>query len=285
MVRGDKPLLWELGLEATSDAAVSATAETRAEPTSQKAPTQADNAAGNPKGDDPKSHNKNADKALARGGHRQRLRHRLLERGEEALEDYEVLEFLLFAAHTRSDTKPLAKRLLKRFGSLSGVLSAPVDALVAVEGSGSATASIIRATAEAARRFSYQALSDRDVLSSWDQLMDYCAKHMMGLAHEEFHLLFLDIKNRLIAHERQGRGTINQAPVYVREVTKRALDLHASALIMVHNHPSGDTQPSKTDIALTQEVHRTLKPLGVTVLDHVIIGRFGHTSMRRKGLI
>ena len=223
-------------------------------------------------------------------GHRSRLQERLLTGGAENLPDYEILEILLAAANPRGDTKPLAKKLIDHFGgTLAAVLSADPEALksVRVEGRrvGPAGAAMLKAVREAALRLSRAALTDGEVLSSWDKLIDYCKANIAHGTVEEFHLLFLDRKNVLIKHERQQRGTIDHTPVYPREVVKRALDLNASALILVHNHPSGDPTPSKADIAVTRDIVNAAKPLGVTVHDHLIIGRGRHTSLRDLGLL
>jgi len=219
-------------------------------------------------------------------GHRERLRRRLLEGGAEALPDYELLEFLLFMALPRQDTKPLAKALLKRFGnSLAAVLSAEPDSLLAVEGMGKASVAALKAVRAAGVRLLRAEVADRPVLSSWKQLLDYCNAAAGFAEIEEFHLLFLDRKNALISHERQQRGTIDHTPVYPREVVKRALELGASALIMVHNHPSGDPTPSKADIEMTREVQKAAAALGLSLHDHVILGRGRHTSLKSLGLI
>ncbi len=219
-------------------------------------------------------------------GHRERLRERVLERGGESLADHEVLELLLFGAKPRGDTKPLAKALIKRFGSLAAVFSASPRELVAVAGSGPACAALLKAVREAALRISQQELArSEDVLSSWEQLLTYCRTRLAHESIEHFHLLFLDRKNRLIADEVQQRGTIDHTPVYPREVVKRALELHASALILVHNHPSGDPTPSQGDIAMTREIAEAAGKLGIVVHDHVIIGRQGHSSFRTLGLL
>ena len=223
-------------------------------------------------------------------GHRSRLQERLLTGGAENLPDYEILEMLLAASNPRGDTKPLAKKLIDHFGgTLAAVLSADPEALksVRVEGRrvGPAGAAMLKAVREAALRLSRAALTDGEVLSSWDKLIDYCKANIAHGTVEEFHLLFLDRKNVLIKHERQQRGTIDHTPVYPREVVKRALDLNASALILVHNHPSGDPTPSKADIAVTRDIVNAAKPLGVTVHDHLIIGRGRHTSLRDLGLL
>ncbi len=218
-------------------------------------------------------------------GHRQRLRQRLMEGGADALPDYELLEFLLFAGQPRGDTKPLAKELLKRFGGFAGVLSAEPESLRAVAGMGEVSIAALKAVREAGLRLLRAEVSERPVLSSWKQLLDYCTGVAGFVEIEEFHLLFLDRKNVLISHERQQRGTIDHTPVYPREVVKRALELGASALIMVHNHPSGDPTPSKADIEMTREVQKAAATLGVTLHDHVILGRGRHTSLKSLGLI
>jgi DNA repair protein RadC len=218
-------------------------------------------------------------------GHRQRLRQRLLDGGTEALPDYELLEFLLFTAQPRGDMKPIAKALLERFRGLAGVLSAEPDSLLAVPGMGEASVAALKAVREAGLRLLRADVGDRPVLSSWQQLLDYCQAAAGHAEIEEFRLLFLDRKNALIADERQQRGTIDHTPVYPREVVKRALELGASALIMVHNHPSGDPTPSKADIEMTREVQKAAAVLGVILHDHVILGRGRHASLRSLGLI
>jgi len=218
-------------------------------------------------------------------GHRARLRQRLIASGSEALPDYELLEVLLFAGNPRGDTKPLAKDLLQRFGSLAEVLSADSDDLLTVPGLGEAGVAALKSVREAALRLARAELQTRPVLGSWDQLIDYCKASIAYAKVEEFHLLFLDRKNMLIAHERQQRGTIDHTPVYPREVVKRALDLGASALILVHNHPSGDPTPSKADVTMTRDIIKAAAPLGVTVHDHLVIGRGKHASLRDMGLM
>ncbi len=218
-------------------------------------------------------------------GHRERLRERLLEGGTAALPDYELLEFLLYAARPRGDTKPLAKALIARFGSLAGVLGAERDALLGVDGMGEATAAALLAVREAGVRLLRAEVRNRHVIASWQHLLDYLTATAGYAETEEFHLLFLDRKNALIADERQQRGTVDHVPVYPREVVKRALELGASAVIMVHNHPSGDTTPSKGDIDMTKAVAKALAAVDVTVHDHVIIGRGRHASFKSLGLI
>jgi len=225
--------------------------------------------------------------------HRSRLQTRLLTGGAENLPDYEILEILLAASNPRGDTKPLAKALIDHFGGLAEVLSANPEALQQVKveidgkqrGLGMAGVAMLKAVREAALRLSKSQLRQGDVIGSWDKLIDYCKANIAHGTVEEFHLLFLDRKNVLIRHERQQRGTIDHTPVYPREVVKRALELDASALILVHNHPSGDPTPSKADIAVTREIMNAAKPLGVTVHDHLIIGRGRHTSLRDLGLL
>ena len=218
-------------------------------------------------------------------GHRARLRQRLLTHGAGALSDYEILEFLLFGAQPRGDTKPLAKALLTRFGSLAAVLAADPQELAALSGMGDASTAVLKVVPEAARRMAQTALSDGPVISSGSQLIDYCRIAMGHAKVEQFRLLFLDKKNRLIADEVQQRGTVDHTPVYPREVVKRALELGASALIMVHNHPSGDPKPSQADLAMTKEVIAAAGNLGIAVHDHVVIARGGHVSFRAEGLL
>ena len=217
-------------------------------------------------------------------GHRNRLRQRLLDAGAENLPDYELLEMLLFAASQRGDVKPLAKALLARFGGFAEVLSAEPDAL-GEGGLNLAGIAALKSVREASLRLMRAELQQQPVISSWDKLIDYCTAQVAHNKVEEFHILFLDRKNVLIRHERQQKGTIDHTPVYTREVVKRALELGASALILVHNHPSGDPTPSKADIAVTQDIKKAAAPLGVALHDHVIIGKNRHTSLRDLGLI
>jgi DNA repair protein RadC len=218
-------------------------------------------------------------------GHRERLRERLLEGGTDAVPDYELLEFLLYSAQPRRDTKPLAKALFARFGGLAGVLGADREALKAVPGMGDASVAALLAVRAAAARLLRAEVKEREIISSWQALVDYCAAQAGFAEIEEFRLLFLDRKNALIADERQQRGTVDHTPVYPREVVKRALELGASALIMVHNHPSGDTTPSKADIDMTRAVAKALTAVGIALHDHLIIGRGRHSSFRSLGLI
>ena len=218
-------------------------------------------------------------------GHRERLRERLLVAGAEVMPDYELLEFLLFGARPRGDTKPLAKALLKRFGSLAAVLGAEKEALLAVPGMGEASAAALIAVRAAARRLLRSEIERRPVIGSWQALLDYCTAVAGYAAVEEFRLLFLDKKNALILDEPQHRGTVDHTPVYPREVVKRALELGASAIIMVHNHPSGDTTPSKADIEVTRSVARALATVGIALHDHIVIGRGRHSSFKSLGLL
>lgn len=218
-------------------------------------------------------------------GHRARLRRRFLAAGAEALADYELLELLLFLAKPRGDVKPLAKRLIARFGSFAEAVSAPPDALARVEGMGEASIAALKTAQAAAARLLAGSLRDRPLLSSWSQLLDYCRVAMAHQPVEEVRVLYLDRKNRLIADERQGRGTVDHTPLYPREVVKRALELGASALIVVHNHPSGDPTPSQADIAMTRQLADAATALGLVLHDHLIVARGGHTSFRSAGLL
>jgi DNA repair protein RadC len=217
-------------------------------------------------------------------GHRRRLRERMIAAGAESLPDYELLEMLLFAANPQGDVKPTAKSLLAHFGGFAEVMSADPDALSSA-GLGLAGIAAIKSVREAALRLMRLELQERPVVGSWDKLIDYCNAQIAHSRVEEFHILFLDRKNMLIKHERQQRGTVDHTPVYPREVVKRALDLGAAALILVHNHPSGDPIPSQADVAVTQEIKKAAAPLGLALHDHVIVGRSGHASLRDLGLI
>jgi DNA repair protein RadC len=217
-------------------------------------------------------------------GHRQRLRERFRRAGGGALEDYELLELLLFAAIPRRDVKPLAKGLIARFGSYAGVLSAKREALAEFDGLGDAAVDALLAVREAAVRLARADAAESPILSGWQKLMDYLMADMASAKQEHFRLLFLDKKNRLIHDEVHQSGTVDHAPVYPREVAKRCLELHASAVILVHNHPSGDSTPSRADIDITKDIEKALKAIGVVVHDHVIVGRTGHTSFKAKGL-
>ena len=218
-------------------------------------------------------------------GHRKRLRERFIKAGGEALPDYELLELLLALAKPRSDVKPLAKKLLKRFGGFAAVISAEPRELTEVEGVAEATAVALKTVQAAALRLAREEVMARPVIGSWERLLAYCRMAMAHSKTEQFRLLFLDRKNALIADELQQRGTVDHTPVYTREVVKRALDLGASAIIMVHNHPSGDPTPSKADILMTREVKDAAEKLGIVLHDHVIIGRGEHASFKALGLL
>ncbi|MBZ9975139.1 RadC family protein [Mesorhizobium sp. BR-1-1-10] len=216
-------------------------------------------------------------------GHRDRLRERFASAGPDALPDYELLELLLFRLIPRADTKPVAKALLARFGTLAEVLGAPVGLLQEVTGIGPTVALELKVVAATAQRMARGEVQGREILSSWQQLLDYCRSAMAFEAREQFRILFLDKKNALISDEVQQTGTVDHTPVYPREVVKRALELSATAIILVHNHPSGDPTPSRADIEMTKEIIEAAKRLGISVHDHIIIGRKGYASM--KGLL
>ena len=219
-------------------------------------------------------------------GHRDRVRQRFLRLGAEAFADYELLESLLHIVLPQKDTKDLAKSLLDRFGSFSGVLAAPYEQLRRFKGLGDITAANLKIVQGAAQRYARDQVSrDKPILSSWAALLDYCRAQMAFEEIEQFRLLFLNKKNQLIADEVQQRGTVDHTPVYPREVIKRALELQATAIILVHNHPSGDPAPSAADIQMTQAIVEIAKPLGIAVHDHIIIGKSGHASMRGLKLI
>lgn len=218
-------------------------------------------------------------------GHRKRLRERFLKGGEKAIPDYELIELLLFGVIPREDVKPLAKKLLQDCGGLSGLLQADREKLRSIPGVGDATIVMLKAIHEAACRLVKQEINTQTILHSWPTVIDYCRARMSHLNVEQFRLLFLDQKNKIIADEVQQQGTINRAPLFPREVVKRSLELGATSLIMVHNHPSGDPTPSQADIDITRKVIKAVTELDIRVLDHLIIGRFGHTSLRAQRLI
>ena len=218
-------------------------------------------------------------------GHRERLRERFYAAGPEALSDYELLEMALFPALPRRDTKPLAKALLKTFGSFAEVIHAPVARLREVEGIGEASINQIKLLAAAADRVAKGEIRRKIALSSWNDVIEYCRTGMAFADKEQFRLLFLDKRNQLIADEIQQTGTVDHTPVYPREVIKRALELSATALILVHNHPSGDPTPSQADIQMTKAIVQIATPLGISVHDHIIVGKNGHTSLKGLKLI
>lgn len=218
-------------------------------------------------------------------GHRKRLRERFLAGGPEALADYELLEMILFPAKPIGDVKPMAKDLLKSLGSFGKVLFATPIELMKVEGVNEAAVVAIKVAKAAAERLLKEEVADRPVIKSWTQLLDYCRIHIGSNQNEEFHVLFLNQKLELIVDERQQKGTINHTPVYPREVVKRALELGAASLILAHNHPSGDVNPSKADVEVTKQIIDAARPLGIEVHDHLIIGAKKHFSFKSKGLI
>ncbi|HLI98494.1 MAG TPA: DNA repair protein RadC [Bradyrhizobium sp.] len=218
-------------------------------------------------------------------GHRQRLRERFRHAGADALSDYELLEMVLFRVIPRGDVKPLAKSLLKAFGSFAETIHAPEARLRGIKGIGEATITEFKLIAAAAHRIAKGRLRERALLSSWNDVLDYCRTHMAFADKEQFRILFLDKRNQLIADEVQQIGTVDHTPVYPREVIKRALELSATALVLVHNHPSGDPTPSQADIQMTKTIIGIATPLGISVHDHIIVGRKGHASLKGMRLI
>jgi DNA repair protein RadC len=218
-------------------------------------------------------------------GHRERLRERFREAGAEALSDYELLEAVPFRALPRRDVKPLAKTLIATFGSFAEVISAPVSRLAEVKGLGDATITELKLVQAAASRLIRGEVKKRLVLSSWPAVLDYCRSAQAFADREQFRVIFLDKRNQLIADELQQVGTVDHTPVYPREVVKRALELSATAIILVHNHPSGDPTPSRADIQMTQQIIAVAKPLGISVHDHIIVGKEGHASLKGLKLI
>ena len=217
--------------------------------------------------------------------HRKRLRERFLTGGSTAMPDYELLELVLFRSLPRCDVKPLARRLLEEFGDFNGVLSAPVERLCAVRGVGDSVAVDLKVVEAAAHRLARSRVMQRHALSSWDALLDYCRTTMAHRDIEQFRILFLDRKNVLIADEEQARGTVDHVPVYPREVVKRALQINASALILVHNHPSGDPTPSQSDIDMTRRIEDAARALDIVLHDHLIIGKAREFSFRGAGYL
>ncbi|WP_370285713.1 RadC family protein [Pseudooceanicola nanhaiensis] len=217
--------------------------------------------------------------------HRKRLRDRFMQGGAAAMPDYELLEMVLFRANARADMKPLGRRLLETFGDFNGVLSAPPERLREVAGVGDAVIAELKLIEAAAQRLSRARILDRPVLGSWHALIDYCHTAMAHRQTEQFRVLYLDRKNVLIADEAQAQGTVDHVPVYPREVVKRALELNASALILVHNHPSGDPTPSRADISMTREIEQAAAALGIAIHDHIIIGRSTELSFRATGYL
>jgi DNA repair protein RadC len=218
-------------------------------------------------------------------GHRERLRERFLKGGADALPDYELMELILFRAIPRRDIKPLAKAVIATFGSFAEAISASEERLAEVPGLGAAAITEIRLVRAAALRFMSGEVRKRSLLSSWDKVLGYCRAAMAFEKREQFRVLFLDKRHRLLADEVQGHGTVDHTPVYVREVVRRALELSASAIILVHNHPSGDPTPSRADIDMTKEIVAAAEKLDIAVHDHLIVGRDGHISLKSAGLL
>ncbi len=217
--------------------------------------------------------------------HRARLRSRFMEGGAAALPDYEMLELVLFRAIPRQDVKPLARRLIDTFGDFGRVLSAPPARLAEVAGVGPAVVQELKIVEAAAQRLARAKVMHRPVLSSWAALLDYCHTAMAHRETEQFRVLYLDRRNMLIADEEQARGTVDHVPVYPREVIKRGLELNASALILVHNHPSGDPSPSEADIAMTDQIRMAAEVMGIVLHDHLIIGKSRELSFRAEALL
>ena len=218
-------------------------------------------------------------------GHRRRLRARFVAAGADALADYELIELILFRALAQRDVKPLAKTLIAKFGSFAEVISAPPARLAEVEGVGEAVIAELKIVQAAASRLARGEVRKRPVLSSWSSVLDYCRAAQAFADREQFRILFLDKRNQLIADEVTQVGTVDHAPVYPREVVKRALELSATAIILVHNHPSGDPTPSRADIQMTQAIVDVAKPLGIAVHDHIIVGKDGHASLKGMKVI
>jgi DNA repair protein RadC len=218
-------------------------------------------------------------------GHRERLRSRFMEGGADAMPDYELLEMVLFRAITRGDTKPIAKALIARFGTFAEVISAPPQLLMEVKGVGPAIVTELKLIRAAALRLTRGEVANRPALNTGSAIVDYCRAAMAFEERENFRILFLDKKNQLIADEVQQEGTVDHTPVYPREVIKRALELSATAIILVHNHPSGDPTPSHADIDMTKRIVQAAEKLGVLVHDHIVVGRKGHVSFRNLQLI
>ena len=217
--------------------------------------------------------------------HRSRLRNRFEEGGAQAMPDYELLELVLFRAIPRQDVKPLARRLMDQFGDFNRVLSAPAERLKEIKGVGKAVVLELKIVEAAAQRMARSKVLNKHAISSWDALLDYCHTSMAHLTKEQFRVLYLDRKNTLIADEEQAKGTVDHVPVYPREVAKRALELDASAIILVHNHPSGDPTPSQADIDMTAQIEQACMALNITLHDHLVIGKSAEVSFRAQGLL
>lgn len=217
--------------------------------------------------------------------HRKRLRDRFMQGGAGAMPDYELLELILFRSIPRRDVKPLARALLDRFGDFNRVLTASTERLADINGTGDAVISDLKIIEAAAHRMARSKILKTNVISSWEAILDYCHTTMAHRETEQFRVLYLDRKNTLIADEEQARGTVDHVPVYPREVAKRALELNASALILVHNHPSGDPAPSQADIDMTGQMQDACAALGLTLHDHLIIGKSSELSFRASGYL
>jgi len=223
--------------------------------------------------------------AIGADGHRARMRTRLLTAGPEALADHEMLEMLLFLALPRRDTKPMARELLARFGGFGPCVTASPDELRKVEGLGDAGVAALKLAQAAALRLLREEMAAKPVLKTWDSLKDYLRAALRHEKTERFHVLFLDARSRLLADEEMGKGTVNHAPVYPREIARRALELHASGVVLAHNHPSGMQAASRDDIAMTREVRRALQPLGIELYDHLIVAGDTCVSLKSDGLL
>lgn len=223
--------------------------------------------------------------AIGADGHRNRMRQRLLRTGPDSLADHEMLEMVLFLALPRRDTKPIARALMAKFGHFGAVIGAPAAELAAVEGLGEAGTAALKLVQGAALRLLRQEVAAAPVLATWDRLIDYLSASMVHERVEQFRVLFLDTRNRLIADEVQSRGSISHAPAYPREVVRRCLELHANAVILAHNHPSGEPTPSREDVAMTLEIQRAAATMGIMVHDHIIIGRSKFVSFRQEKLL
>lgn len=226
-----------------------------------------------------------ADSSSDGSGHRARLRQRLFEGGPDALHDHELVEYLLGLAIPRRDTKPLAKKLLREFGGFGTLVTADAATIARVGEISEGAAAALKIAQAAALRLLEREVKDRPVLGSWQALLDYLRADMAHLSVERVRVLFLNAKNVLIANERMWEGSVDESAVYIREIMRRALDLHATAIIVVHNHPSGDPEPSQQDIRLTRDLAEAGRHLRVTLHDHVIVGAGGHSSLRALGLI
>jgi DNA repair protein RadC len=236
-------------------------------------------------GREPSAKDRVREAGLDPSGHRERLRKRLLDGDDDALGDHEVIEYLLMIAIPRVDTKPVARVLVQRFGSLAGVLSADTKTLMGVPGVKDAAAAALKIVGVSARRLARQAVREEPVLSSWQALLDYLHIDMAHLNHERVRVLYLNTQNRLILDQIVSDGTLDESAIYTREIIAKAMAIGAAALILVHNHPSGNPEPSRADIQITHKIMEAGRLLGITVHDHVIIGRQGHVSLKAKGLI